>query len=161
MSDRHQTLTPAPVSRDAPATIGDTFEAVEQHAADCERERLDRWDREKKESADRQGVVWARIIALENIVGKMEILVKRLEDSAIMAVKSAQESFRLKIAMVGIAVTLLGVGTTVGIWVAKYAIVGAITIELDKRLPPIGTKASLPAPVVHYTALPTEVPPQP
>jgi hypothetical protein len=57
--------------------------------------------------------------------------------SEITAIKLTLEgiSARLRAAVwiIGLGVTLAG---SLGVFIAKYAIVGAITIELDKRMPP-------------------------
>ena len=129
MSDRHRTLTPAPVSLKDPATIGDAMQLDEQHAFECNAERQQECKRRDDERASKDGVFWARIVALEAVVAKIEEIVEGM-------ISNAKTNLKLKIAVATIAVTLLGAATTVGIFVAKYAIVGAITIELDKRLPP-------------------------
>jgi len=78
---------------------------------------------------------------------------RRSQWQEITAIKLSLESIssRLRMAawIVGLAVTLVG---TVGIFVARYAIVGAITLELDKRLAP-----ARPVSVQPFHVLPTAV----
>lgn len=88
-----------------------------------------------KEKAEQHNAMWSAITAL-----KVELT--KLQTSMTFAAK-----------IIVLAVTLFGAGTTIGVFIARYAIVGAIVTEMDKRLPPIGTKAALPV-VDHYAAGP-------
>jgi len=149
MSDkRHTTITPAPVLRGDPATIGDAMELDSQHKFECGEERRAECERRDKERADKDGVFWARIEAVEAVVAKLGLVVDGILDRA-------RSNLKLKIAVATVAVALLGIATTVTIFVAKYAIVGAITLELDKRILP-GTRLNVEqAPVkVHYAEAP-------
>jgi hypothetical protein len=117
MSDhrRHTTITPEPVSREKPATIGDALELDSQHASECSAARREECARRDQERADKDGVFWGRIVAAE------------------ASLKSIQDNMSFLKWLVPIMATVL---LTIGILVAKYAIVGAITLELDKRIPP-------------------------
>jgi hypothetical protein len=140
MSDhkRHTTITPAPVPRTQPATIGDAMELDAQHSAECSVERRRECELRDHERADKDGIFWARIVAAEATL-------KSMHDGLNFA----------KWAIPIIITILLSVGGTVGIYIAKYAIVGAITMELDKRIPPglhlnLDTAADRP----HYAVIP-------
>jgi hypothetical protein len=135
--DRHTTITPAPVPRSSPATIGDALQAVDDHASWCEQGRKVEREQLLKEKADQHTAMWSAITAL-----KLELV--KMQTSMTFAAK-----------VIALAVTLFGAGTTIGIFVARYAIVGAVVTEIDKRMPPIGTKAAVPTPVVdHYASGP-------
>ena len=148
---RHTTITPEPLSRTKTATIGEVLEIGAQHEAECGEARREECRRRDDERADKDSVFWNRIVALEAIVAKMGTVVDGM-------LASASRSLRLKIAIVTIAVSLLGASTAVGIFVAKYAIVGAITVELDKRLPRGGTSLNggemADRPAVRFAQLP-------
>jgi len=132
---RHSTITPQPVPREKPATIGDAMELDSQHSAECNAERRAECERRDRERADKDGVFWGRIVAAE------------------ATLKSMADNLRFLKWLVALAAPLL---LTLGIFVAKYAIVGAITLELDKRIPPgmhlnmDSTAAGRP----HYAELP-------
>jgi hypothetical protein len=128
MDDRHRTITPAPIPLDQPATVRDAIDLDSQHERECSEERRRECQRRDEERASKDGVFWARIVALEAVVTKITGLVEGM-------LANARTNLKIKIAVATVAVALLGAATTVGIFVAKYAIVGAITIELDKRLP--------------------------
>jgi hypothetical protein len=112
---RHTTITPAPVSRSDPATVGMAMELDAQHAFECNAERKEECLRRDKERADQDGIFWARIVSAETTL------------------QSIGDNLKFLKWLVPIVVTVL---ITVGLVVAKYAIVGAITLELDKRIPP-------------------------
>ena len=132
---RHTTITPAPVLRTAPATIGDAMELDAQHEHECSTERRAECERRDKERADKDGIFWARIVSAE------------------ASLKSIQDNMRFMKWLVPLVVTLIG---TVGIFVAKYAIVGAITLELDKRIPPgMHLNIEESGHKVHYAEMPT------
>lgn len=127
---RHSSsITPAPVSREQPATMGDVWTVAREHADECSEERRAECVRRDAERADKDGIFWARVVALEALVGRIDALVTGIIDRA-------EKEARTRLAIAALALTLLGTMTAVGIFVAKYAIVGAITIELDKRIPP-------------------------
>lgn len=134
--DRHTTITPAPTPREHPATIGDAMELDAQHAHECSEERREECRKRDQERADKDGIFWARIVAAE------------------VTLKSIRDNLTFIKWLVALAAPLL---VTVGIFVAKYAIVGAITLELDKRIPPgrhlsvdqVGEK-------IHYAEAPNE-----
>ena len=148
MRDRYRTITPAPIPLSQPATIGDALHLDEQHLAECSEERQKECKRRDDERASKDGIFWARIVALEALVMKLETLLNTI-------VKNASANLKLKIAVATIVVGLIGVATTVGIFVAKYAIVGSISIELDKRLPP----ARPPGTIELDNRLPPAIPP--
>jgi hypothetical protein len=150
MRDRHTTITPAPIPREHPATIGDAMELDAQHSYECSEARQKECQKRDEDRADKDGIFWARIVAVESVVQKMETVVNGM-------IANARSSFKLKVAVATIVVALLGIATTAGIFVAKYAIVGAITLELDKRIPPgmhlsveqVGEK-------IHYAQVPDD-----
>ena len=135
--DRHTTITPAPVPRTQAATIGDALQAVDDHASWCEQGRKVEREQLLREKADQHTAMWSAITAL-----RLELA--KLQTSMTFAAK-----------IIVLAVTLFGAGTTVGVFVARYAIVGAVITEMDKRMPPVGTKAELPAQTTdHYAQVP-------
>ena len=155
MSDdyrRHTTITPQPVPLSQAATIGDAMKLDDQHAEECSEKRREECQRRDRERADKDGVFWARIVSMEALVAKIELLVNGMLDGA-------KANLRLKIAVATIAVALLGCATTAGIFVAKYAIVGAITLELDKRIP-LGVRLNIEETghKVHFAQLPPASP---
>jgi len=111
----HNTITPAPVPRTQPATIGDAMELDAQHAFECGAARKEECLNRDKDRADKDGIFWARIVAAE------------------ASLKSMADNMTFLKWLVALAAPML---LTLGIFVAKYAIVGAITLELDKRIPP-------------------------
>jgi hypothetical protein len=140
MSDhkRHTTITPAPIPRTQPATIGDAMELDAQHAAECTDERRKECEKRDIQRADKDGIFWARIVATEK------------------SLASIVDNIRFLKWCIVLACPLL---LTLGIFVAKYAIVGAITLELDKHIPPgvhlSVEKATTPA---HYAQVPAHDP---
>jgi hypothetical protein len=137
MSDhkRHSTITPEPVPRTAPATIGDAMELDAQHAHECSQERMEECARRDRERADKDGVFWGRIVAAE------------------ATLKSIRDGLNFAKWALPIIITIIG---TIGIFVAKYAIVGAITLELDKRIPPgMHINVEQTTAKVHYAEAPS------
>ena len=132
--DRHTTITPAPVPREHPATVGMAMELDAQHAFECDAARKEECLKRDKERADKDGIFWARIVAAE------------------ATLKSMGDNMRFLKWLVAVAAPLL---LTLGIFVAKYAIVGAITLELDKRIP-AGMHLNMEkgGAQVHYAAAP-------
>jgi roadblock/LC7 domain-containing protein len=106
--DHHRTLTPAPIPTGQFATVGQVIAEVNEHKAEC-----------AKEQAEMHANLWNAITAM------------RLTLEGIAAWK------RSLVWVAGLVIALAGAGATIGVFVARYAIVGAITVELDKRLPPI------------------------
>ena len=117
MSDhkRHSTITPAPIPREKTATIGDAMELDSQHAFECSMDRQKECLRRDLERADKDGIFWARIVAAEATL-------KSIRDGLNFAKWSIPVMLTVLIAVGGVLI--------------KYAVVGAITIELDKRIPP-------------------------
>ena len=85
-----------------------------QHAAECSAERQEECRKRDADRADKDGIFWARIVAAE---------------ATLTGIRANLNFLKW---VVPILITVLG---TVGLVVAKYAIVGAITLELDKRIP--------------------------
>jgi hypothetical protein len=125
MSDYKRTLTPAPVSLSKPATIGNVMAAIADHAADCQDKQV-----------EARGKLWAEITEVK------------------LALERIEAKFRSAVWVIGVAVGLAGAIATVGVFVARYAIVGAITMELDRRLPPAHASVDAPDAGPHYAVLP-------
>jgi hypothetical protein len=118
---RHRTITPAPLPLSQPATIGDALTLDQQHANECSEARRAECTQRDQESADRQGVVWARIVAIEQTLGTLA-----------GNVKFAAWVLSVVIAITGIA----------GPFIARYAIRGVVAEELRTMLP-AGTKVNI------------------
>jgi hypothetical protein len=121
--------------------MGDVFDVADQHAAECERERHDRKETERQASSDRQGVVWARVVAIEEMLKVTQVQWKN------------RWTFAVK--LVGLAVGLSGAIMAGGLYFGHLAFVGAVTIQIEKQLDkrfPLGSviKTELPAPKTHY-----------
>lgn len=93
----------------------------QQHASECSEARRSECARRDQESADRQGVVWGRIVTIEQKLGSMA-----------SNIKFAAWILSIVIAITGIA----------GPFVARYAIRGVIAEELRAMLP-TGTKLNI------------------
>lgn len=118
-----RTLTPAPVPTGQFATVGQVIAEVNEHKAEC-----------AKEQSELHANLWNAITAM------------RLTLEGIAAWK------RSLVWVAGLVIALAGAGATIGVFVARYAIVGAITVELDKRLPPVRHTQ---APPVPWSPLPS------
>jgi hypothetical protein len=131
MPDQHRHETPPPASLNrSPASIGDALVIVDGHAAECSEARRLECLRRDQESADRQGVVWGRIVSVEKTVSTLS-----------SNVKFAAWVLSIVIAISGIA----------GPFIARYAMRGVIAEELHRMLPE-GTKLNAVLPTEAKTA---------
>lgn len=99
--------TPPPASS-KPATIGDLAVAVAAHREKC-----------AGEQAEARRPMWGEITG-----GKL-------------AMERIEARFRTLVLVATLAVGLAGALATIGVFVARYAVIGAITEQLDKRLGPV------------------------
>ena len=129
--DRHTTITPAPVPRDKPATIGETLSAVDDHAAWCAEKRKAEREGLAQQSAEQHNALWRATTEMKLGVAKIEA---RLHSAAWV---------------IALAVTLAGAAITGAVVLARYAIIGAVVTELDRRLPK-RVEAALASPAAEY-----------